>query len=668
MLFRRKKGDYTLTFPAGFITKSKRSTRALTFPAGVITKSKRSTRALTFPAGVITKSKRSQVTLFVIIAILIVAGVITFFLLRDKIFVQNIPTEFQPIENAYLNCIQETAKIGANTLAEQGGYIKLPNFEPGSLYMPSSNMLDYFGTGIPYWYYISGNNIVKTQVPTKQDMQDSLSDFLNNNLDCDFSQFIEQGFEIRTGNIQSKTEILNNKVDIELNSDLIISKENKTVKITSHKTSINTNLGNFYEEALKIYNKEKTETFLENYTVDILYTYAPVIGTELSCSPKVWNLNDVRENIKNAIGNNFIFIKGNNFNLKNQELNKYFTVNFNNKDNIRFLYSKEWPTKIEVENSNNDVLIAEPLGNQQGMGILGFCIVPYHFVYDLSFPVLIQIYNDKEIFQFPVVVVIKGNVPREPLENSENFVVEPEICKYKTKDISIYTYDSYLSPVSAEISFKCLNEICDLGKTEIKGDDAVLETKVPPCVNGFLIATSENYSDTKYQISTNEENEAYIMLKKKYNVNINVKSNGRNINEDTIIYFNSGKDFSSLYYPYQKNIGLAESEYNITVYVFKNSTITIPESKTEKCVDVPNGILGIFGVTKKECYDIVIPAQTLNNAVIGGGKLQQYITESELQEGNIEIDVGSLNIPKNIEELQQSYENIETNIISLQAK
>jgi hypothetical protein len=614
------------------------------------------------------KEKKGQLTLFIIIAILIVAGVVTFVVLKNKIISKDISTEFQPIENAYLTCIQQEAQIGINTLEERGGYIELPDFEPGSSYMPSSNTLDYFGTGIPYWYYVSGNNIIKTQYPTKQNMQDSLSSFLDKNFYCDFSQFAQQGFEISQGDIKSKSTIQSNSVDIELTSELIISKENRTVKITTHKTSVQTNLGSLYDQASKVYNKEKAEAFLENYTIDILYDYAPVTGAELSCSPKVWAVNNVSDTLKDAIGNNFIFIKGNNVNFENKELNNYFTVDFNNKDNIRFLYSNQWPTKIEVSPSKDGLLVSKPIGNQAGMGILGFCFIDYHFVYDMSFPVLVQVYNNNEIFQFPLVVVIKGNKPREALNGSESFVSEPELCNYKTKNILVSTYNSYSEPVKADISFKCFNQICDLGKTEINGYDSVLETTAPACVNGFLIASSENYADAKYQISTNRENEAYIMMKKEYSVNLDIQSNGKNINDEAMIYFDSGDDSKSLYYPVGKEIKLSEGEYNITVYVYKNTTVSIPESTSENCFDAPNGILGLFGVTKKQCVSVVIPAQQLGNSVVGGGKLNQYITESELQQGNFVMDVGNLNTPKSILELQEVYDNVDSNQISLQVK
>ncbi|MEM3405509.1 MAG: hypothetical protein QW117_00865 [Candidatus Pacearchaeota archaeon] len=614
------------------------------------------------------KSKRGQLTIFVIVGILLVAGITTFLLIKNKTsFI--IPSDFQQVEDKYLSCIEETAKIGINTLEIQGGYIELPKFEPGNKNIPFSNMLDYSGTGIPYWYYVSAGNLIKTQVPSKKNMEEQLANFIDENLKCDFSEFEEKDFKISLNKSKTEVKILNNKIEITLQADLIISREDKTIKISSHKKNINSNLGNFYEDALKIYNKEKEESFLENYTLDILYSYAPVNGIEFSCSPKVWNLDNITSEIKLAIENNFIFIKGSNIKRENKELDKYFTININTKNDFRILYSKEWITKLENKNSKNNMLIAEPIGLQQGMGLLGFCILNYHYVYDLTFPVLIQIYNEEEFFQFPILVIIKGNNPKEAIKEAENIILEEQICKYRTQDLKVYTYDSNLNPVEADISFKCLNEICDLGKTKIKGIDAILETKVPNCINGILTAKAEGYGDSSDIISTNEEDEAYIMLRKKYPVNLKIESNNKDITDNAIIYFVSNEENTVIYYPYQKSFNLTEGMYNITVYVYKNTSINIPESKTEKCVEVPSSVIGgIFGITKKECYDVVIPAQTINNVVIGGGKLNQYVTESELEAGRIKIDVGSLKVPSNLEELQEIYYIIESNPLNLEAK
>ena len=84
---------------------------------------------------------------------------------KDKLTGQKIPASIQPIYTTFLSCLEEDALVGVDILMSQGGYINLPVFEPGSAYMPFSSQLNFIGNPIPYWYYVSGNNIEKEQVP-----------------------------------------------------------------------------------------------------------------------------------------------------------------------------------------------------------------------------------------------------------------------------------------------------------------------------------------------------------------------------------------------------------------------------------------------------------------------------------------------------------------------
>ena len=66
-------------------------------------------------------------------------------------------------------------------------------------------------------------------------------------------------------------------------------------------------------------------------------------------------------------------------------------------------------------------MIAKPIGTQPGLSAMKFCYAPYKFVYDMYFPVLIQVYSKddaNEVFQFPVSVVINKNMPREAANSS----------------------------------------------------------------------------------------------------------------------------------------------------------------------------------------------------------------------------------------------------------
>ena len=92
------------------------------------------------------------------------------------------------------------------------------------------------------------------------------------------------------------------------------------------------------------------------------------------------------------------------------------------------------------------------------------------------------------------------------------------------------------------------------------------------------------------------------------------------------------------------------------VYVYSNSSINIPESRKTQCTDVPrSGILGIFGATKEQCVDIIIPGTKIDQVLIGGGQSEEFLLESEISKGKMDIFVSSIDKPKTIEELQNGY-------------
>ena len=122
--------------------------------------------------------KKGQVTIFIIIAIVIVAGAVVFYIFKDSLIGVDVPENFEPIYASFLYCLEGDTLVGIDVLESQAGYIELPEFEPGSEYMPFSSQLDFLGNPVPYWYYVSGNNIQKEQVPSKGEMESSLESFI----------------------------------------------------------------------------------------------------------------------------------------------------------------------------------------------------------------------------------------------------------------------------------------------------------------------------------------------------------------------------------------------------------------------------------------------------------------------------------------------------------
>ncbi len=610
------------------------------------------------------KCRRGQVTIFIILAIIIVAGIALYFVVKEGVFQPSIPVELERVYDYYLSCVEGEISNGALILGGQGGYIELPEFSPGSEYMPFSSQLNFLGIGVPYWYYISGNGIEKEQVPSRAKMQEQLNDYLEERvLACDFSQFEQQGFIVDFGEADVKTTIKDNSILVSVKQDLNINYGDVSWRGTSHSSSISSSLGKFYDLSKKIYLNNKENMFLENYGIDILRLYAPVDGSEIGCSPKIWMVDDVKKDLIIALENNVpaIKLRGNYY----SKGDKYFIqdIGENVDVNVNFLYLREWPMKMEVWPSEDDMLKAEPVGLQEGMGMLGFCYVPYHFVYDFAFPVMVQLYSGSEMFQFPVVVFIDKNKPREALDVEGLPDVVPELCEKKNTQLSVYTYNTNLEAVSAQIKFKCFDTVCNIGETVLDGGDAVLIANFPQCVNGFILASAEGYKTKKYQISTVEEGTANIVLDKKYKLDLEVKKAGSEIGDDyAVVTFSKENEVITLAYPEQDEVELTEGQYEIKVYVYSDSQINLKGSSTQKCIDVPkSGILGVFGMTEEKCFDLEIPDQIVSFAVSGGGTQNYYITESELSESEkLIINAESFGKPTKVEDLQINYNNIET--------
>jgi hypothetical protein len=615
------------------------------------------------------KFKSAQATIFIIIAIILIAGIISFLVLRESPSTDEIPSSLEPAYNNFLYCLEEETKIGIDILESQAGYIELPEFEKGSSHMPFSSQLNFLGTPIPYWYYVSGNNIQREQIPTEREMEIQLENFIEEKIyDCEFEEYYEQGFKILLEESKANVNIKRDQVEVNLDMDMIIEKGEERALIDSSKVTIKSELGNLFDSARKVYDKEQKELFLENYGVDILRLYAPVDGVELTCSPLMWNADEIFDELEEAIQYNTLALrtKGGDYSLKNEE-NKYFVLDID--ENVRFFNFRNWTNSFEVNpTEGGPIMIAEPIGNQPGLGILGFCYVPYHFVYDIKYPVLIQIYSEKtsEIFQFPVGVVIQGNQPRNSLDFTASEFETIELCKHKNTGVTVNTYDVNLNSIESDVSYECLGATCEIGKTDLGSLTALF----PQCVNGYILVNSEGFVPAKYLYSTVSGGEVDIILDRLYNLSVNLRIDNKNSNERAIISFISDRNSNTIVYPEQRNIELSEGQYEIKVYIYENSSIKLEETVYEKCIETPkSGLGGMFGLTEEKCFEMKIPEQIISNALTGGGKQNYYILESELKNSDIiEINSESLPKPQKIEDLHNNYLLFENKNLDIEFK
>jgi hypothetical protein len=607
---------------------------------------------------------KGQVTIFIILAILLVAMGTLFFIFKDRIFPNAMPSQVEPVYNTFKNCLEQDLAIGVNVIESQGGYIYLPEYEAGSEYMPFSSQLDFLGNPIPYWYYVSGNNIQKEQVPTKGEMERELEQFMESrSRDCYFDNYYSQGYEITMEDPNAKVTITDDKVTLDLEMDFAILKGEDSYAAREHKVVLDSELGSLYNSAIKVYDKEQQELFLEEYGVDILRLYAPVDGVELSCSPKVWNANNIFNDLKEAVEVNTLVLKNSN------DKDDYFDIDVSDvpsKHKVRFLNSQNWTNTFEVNPSNGPIMTANPVGSQQGMGILGFCYVPYHFVYSMKYPILVQVVSGdtaEEIFQFPLAIVIERNQPRNVSGGGAFEMEDEELCKDKNTRMDIRVFDTNLKPVEAYISYECLGAKCNIGTAE----NGKLSEEFPQCVNGFIDVRAEGYKDESIMYSTVSEGSLSIYLNKLYNLSVQLKIDNQNYYREAVIYFVSDDISTTVFYPQQKSVQLADGEYEVQVYVYKNSSLKIGATTQQQCVDVPrSSIGGVLGLTRKECYNVQVPEQVVSSAISGGGKMNYTFSDSELKSSKtVNIYAKSLPNPDSLEQIQTNYILFEDNDLEI---
>jgi hypothetical protein len=393
--------------------------------------------------------------------------------------------------------------------------------------------------------------------------------------------------------------------------------------------------------------------------------YAPVDGVEISCSPTIWRTQEVADEIKSGLSSNIGSLKldGNYYRLSGKE-REYYIVDEKVDEAVNFIYSASWPTKVEIT-GGDEILVAEPIGNEQGLGAMGFCYQPYHFVYDVSFPVMIQIYSGNELFQFPVVAIIDNNVPREAIFSEISEEEFSRLCEFATEDIEVNIFDAEFNRIDGDVYYNCFNQQCRIGSSE----NGKATGKVPACVNGFVEVRSEGYSEGRVQFSSNEERIADVILDREFEVEVQVLVDEKVSSGNALVNFVEvdGARSASAAVPGASKIRLSEGLYELRVYVYENSDIVIPKSTKVQCFDVPkSGILGFFGAEEEKCQEIVLPETKIDYALSGGGSSEVYVFADDLARGKMIIKVDGLPKPTSLERLQLNYQIFEEEGVQLE--
>lgn len=185
------------------------------------------------------RSKRAQVTIFIIIALVIIGGVLIFFLIKDSNNKNYNLENIDLFEQEVSSCLKELSEESIYFICMQGGYLFPSDYE------------SYKFLRIPH--YFKDNEKVN---PSLEIFEKSISEYIELNAQrC----LINQSF--RNYTINSKNPVVNTKIEsdktiIEIEYPIYISSEDQTDEIKEFEFEFEMNIKDNYELIESILNEQ----------------------------------------------------------------------------------------------------------------------------------------------------------------------------------------------------------------------------------------------------------------------------------------------------------------------------------------------------------------------------------------------------------------------------
>jgi hypothetical protein len=159
--------------------------------------------------------KKGQVSIFIIVAIAILAAIVIFFFLKGEMGdVQS--TEWETVESIILDCADDVTQDSLELIGVQGGFYN----EPPYYYF------DMEWAYIPYYYYEG-----ELLMPENSVIEGELSDYVDDNLVGCLESFEIEGYEITHSEPSTKVSIEEEQVGFDIDMIVNIKKGEMTSQL-----------------------------------------------------------------------------------------------------------------------------------------------------------------------------------------------------------------------------------------------------------------------------------------------------------------------------------------------------------------------------------------------------------------------------------------------------
>ncbi|MFH1173799.1 MAG: hypothetical protein V1725_01560 [archaeon] len=639
---------------------------------------------------------KGQVTLFIIIGIVIlIAVVILLFVLRKDVQEQlpDIPNTFLPVSHHVETCLKETVREAVDDASQHGGYPAIDDeeisgrqFTQDVLHPTEADVVLLGDTyGIPYWLYLSSSNdcqdcVFDSLAPELPEIENQLSRYVNKHIDecLDFNVLRSQGFEIIINSTPSSKVFINEKdVSARLNYTLVVQRNDEQFTLTAFHTVLNIPLKEMYILALNITQAEANTQFLENVILYELNTYG---GTRADLLPPsteqsveeysylMWGLSRTKLQFMQLMSRdmnavqvrgalNARYITGNTTQERRfyeaTALNIFPNVTFND-TTIDVVYMN-WDPYFVIQPSDGEI-ISQSI--YEGGSFTSF--VPsrrfsnYHFFYDISLPVVVQITkhlpegetvrflfaleaNIRENKRLPEWIAGLGTIPwnyenigflvngmgdsfTDPsgetysLERLNASVIFCDPKQRISAPVKIRTYDTRTrEPLEGvEVTFGCGRHVsCPEGDTQynVSSRRAEFIGKLPLCMNGYASLKKAGYWTKVIPLtpSMSESVSVGAYLERLVDKNVSVMK---------VQLTRAGDGFAA-----QPAVPLGENE-TVVLTLVKNvtgleeplSTTLVLQGNESKIASLVTGMYAVTG-TFMSTHNIIIPRNCDRNCI-----------------------------------------------------
>lgn len=573
-------------------------------------------------------NKKAQVTVFIIMGIVILFAVSIVLFIRSetsKVFVEKyfLPEEIIPIREYVQTCLEDVAREGINQIGFRGGYARYEDLPDEVKYNPKArlNIFPEAGAVLPLWYYRE-----REYKPTLYEMQHMLAKFVEENIDSclgDFEAFSNK-FEIEK---LSKPEVrraqehkvLKYLTDNDVFVDMIYrfkitsKADGEETKISLFNTKLPIRLKKLFEIAEQIYKAENEQLFLEDQLINLMSLSEEVIPLTYvefgRCAPLVMTIKELKNNVKGLAQFNFPNTVINDTRTKElrpyewyAELHQTYNLGIRDADDvaIEFEYQPDWPMDLMVYPNRGRYIRADPF---RLFDIINTCFLQYHFVYDINFPIRINVVDSETknhesfVFSFAMPVIInhnEGDKISNPRHIPQDIVIpsESDYCEnYPKSEMTIRARNIviYEDLVDINLTYRCTAFECDIGKIDFERG---LTTQVPRCQQAVITARGEGYKEAEiFADSTKDPIVQIDMLpakkikfkvikKRAHNPNVKFRMEEGETAIVTLTNYEYNHTSFGLYDPLQEDLAEIEIlskwdyEYNAEIMLIDNDLVT----------------------------------------------------------------------------------------------